>query len=405
MGFVAGSRVLLWGLFSVAMIGLVDADFVLGRDWEAISTTEQMPAAIDALPVLGEIEWVNERLPFVGPGPKEGVSGAGMVVFEGKIYLMGGFIPGGDEDAKAGVEAGSWRTSNWAHCYDPQTKQWTQLPDMPGRREYTRAIAAKDAVYVMGGASQFKGAEIPYRPFADCFRLDLSQDPPVWTEHSQLTVPRTHMAVGRIEQNLLIVAGGNEYEWELKGYHPKTIRKTVDVFDLTKPERGWQKRKSLPGPRGWSASSVCEGKFYVLGGLSFSESKVQQRHQETYRYDAVNDAWEELAKFALPISGWEAATYDDRYILCVGGVLLPEDRPIRDSTDDLLKDTRWNDVVFAYDTQEDRWYRMDGTLAPRGKFNDAGVCIISKTIYVAGAEGPSGGHYDHFLVGRIRLAE
>jgi hypothetical protein len=34
-------------------------------------------------------------------------------------------------------------------------------------------------------------------------------------------------------------------------------------------------------------------------------------------------------------------------------------------------------------------------------FNDPGVVVIGDTIYVLGAEGPSGSHWNYFLVGRI----
>ena len=40
-------------------------------------------------------------------------------------------------------------------------------------------------------------------------------------------------------------------------------------------------------------------------------------------------------------------------------------------------------------------------LSPGGLFNDAGVCVIGDTIYIAGGEGPAGSHFSHFLVGNI----
>lgn len=233
--------------------------------------------------------------------------------------------------------------------------------------------------------------------------MDLSQDPPAWTEHGRLNVPRTHLGVGAINDTLLIAAGGNEYDFAVRGYHHSTIRKTVEVFDLSNPGKGWQQRTPLPAAAGWVASSVCRGKFYVMGGLRFSESNTQHRHKATYCYDAEKDRWKNGAPFPVPISGWEAATFQDRFIIAVGGVLVPDARPVQDYTSDLIQHTRWNDVAFAYDTHHDRWYRLDGALPPGGKFNDPGVCIIGNTIYVAGAEGPSGGHYNYFLIGRIKI--
>jgi len=65
----------------------------------------------------------------------------------------------------------------------------------------------------------------------------------------------------------------------------------------------------------------------------------------------------------------------------------------------------WNDLPFVYDTHEDRWMKIENPLPPGAVFNDPGVCIIGETIYVAGAEGPRGSHFDHFLVGRIRAGQ
>ena len=81
---------------------------------------------------------------------------------------------------------------------------------------------------------------------------------------------------------------------------------------------------------------------------------------------------------------------------------MPERQDVENNAAELVSQTLWNDVLYVYDTMEDLWYRLENPLPPGGRFNDAGVCIIGDTIYVAGAEGPSGGHYDHFLIGRIR---
>ena len=378
----------------VVMLGV----FLMGGTAPAKTTSESMPEPIQKLPVLGSIQWQNQPLPFVPAGPRAGISGSGMVVHGGQIYLMGGFIPAGDE-----TESTSRRTSHWTHRYDLQTGKWDRLADMPGRREYTRAIVAGDAIYIMGGGSQGVGAARRYAPFRDCFRLDLSRDPPVWTEHSQLTVARTHMGTGLIGTNLLVVAGGNEYSRDVKGYHKSTIRDTVDVFDLSQPGRGWQKRAPLPGARGWVASSVSGGRLYVFGGLSFLASNSQIRFRDGFRYDVKQDRWESRAAFPLPISGWEAATLKERFIIAVGGVLLEKDRPIQDATPELVEHTYWNDLPFGYDTREDRWYRLEGPMPGGGVFNDPGVCIVGDVIYVVGAEGPKGSHFNHFLKGRILL--
>ena len=343
--------------------------------------SKEMPQSVQDLQVFGTIEWSVREIPFVGAGPYAGISGMGMAAVDGQIYLMGGFIPAGD-----GTDGLSRRTSRWAHRYDPEAECWERLPDMPERREYTRAIGTDNEIYVLGGAIQGR----PTVPSADVFRLDLSEQPLQWRQVGPLTVPRTHMAVGR-SGHCLIVAGGNRYDVAEKGYSNGTIQGITDVLDLTKPEQGWKQYAPIPGrPRGWTAASVLDGKLFVFGGLTFTQSGKETRSprakiQETLSYDPVQDKWMRLADPPVPISGWQSAVYGNRYIIIIGGV-----------------STHWNDVPFVYDAGTDHWLRIDSPLPPGGLFNDSGVCIIGETIYVAGGEGPGGSHFNHFLVGRIR---
>ncbi|MDZ4403246.1 kelch repeat-containing protein [Prosthecobacter sp.] len=337
--------------------------------------SREMPDELKALPVFGEIVWTVKEMPFIAKGPHAGVSGAGMVVVGGKIYFAGGFIPEGDK-----TQDTAYRTSRWAHCYDPATDQWTQLPDLPARREYTRAIATEDAVYVLGGAIQDR----PTLPSAEVYRLDVTRTPLAWQTVAPLTVPVTHMAADRAG-SFMIVAGGNNYDIAEKGYSPKTIQGVTNVLDLAKPGHGWQQRAPIPGsPRGWTASAVAGGKFYMLGGVTWNE-KGRQRLQEALSYDPAKNEWQRLADFPYSISGWEGETFDNRYIIAVGGA-----------------GARWNDLPFVYDTQENRWLRSTSPLPPGAMFNDPGVCIIGDTIYVAGGEGSGGSHFNHFLVGKIK---
>lgn len=337
--------------------------------------SKEMPESVKALPVFGEIEWTVKELPFIGKGPHAGISGAGMVVVDGLIYLMGGFIPAGD-----GTQDLGYRTSRWAHRYDPKTDQWTQLPDLPARREYTRAIAGDKEVYVLGGFVQGK----PGLPSADVFRLDVTQTPLQWQTITPLTVPRTHTAVGKAGHQL-IVAGGNKYDIAQKGYSPQTIQNVTDVLDLTQPDQGWKQRATIPGnPRGWCAAAVVNNQFYMLGGVTWT-AKARERLQESLRYDPARDEWQRLTDPPLPISGWACEVFQDRHLILIGGAAR-----------------HWSDVAFVYDTQTDRWSRMANALPLGGFFNDPGVCIIGDTIYIAGGEGAGGSHFNHFLVGKIK---
>ena len=352
-----------------------------------------LPAEWSELPLFGSISWETHHLPWVEEGPYAGISGMAMASDGQRICLCGGFIPGGDETD----DSNSRRTSHWTWILDTTDGSWQRLQDAPVRREYTRGIYSNNAFYMIGGGCQYRNEDPRYRVHGDVVRLDLTQQPAVWQVHSQLNVPRTHTSVGQVGR-YLIVAGGNEYEYAEKGYSPSTIRGTNEVFDLTNPESGWQQKRPLPGhPRGWCASVVAGERMSLFGGLTWTAPGVTLGLRETLHYDPTTDQWETGTPSPLAVSGWEGALYADRYVLMAGGVV----RSLREPADSIV----WSDVVWAHDLQEDRWLRVEGLLPPGAVFNDPGVAIIDDTIYVIGAEGPYGSHYDYLLIGRIQRAE
>ena len=352
--------------------------------------SERIPESVSALPRFGGITWETTALPWVGEGPYDGISGAGMAEINGVIYVVGGFIPGGDGSG----DSASRRTSRWTMAYDPGTQRWTRLAHAPFRREYTRAIAAGGELYLAGGACQYKKQDPPYLVHGDCAGFDPGTGPKgAWKALPALQVSRTHMAVGYAGGRLL-VAGGNEYDFAEKGYSHNTIRGTLESLDPLDPASGWREDTPIPGaPRGWCASTVANEALYLFGGITWDEDNATVATPETLRYDAAAGTWTVLAPPPLPVSGWEGALYQGRYAINVGGVV----RPAPGTGEEMI----WSDLALAYDTQEDQWLQVDGVLPPGAVFNDPGVVIIGDTIYVLGAEGPDGSHFNYFLIGQI----
>ncbi len=349
-----------------------------------------LPNEWSQLPLFGSIEWETKRLPWVDEGPYAGISGTAMVAHGDEIYVAGGFIPAGDGSGNAD----SHRTSKWTWKYDTTNDIWQRLADAPVRREYTRGIIATNTFYLIGGGCQYRTQQPRYRVHAETTQLDLSLEQPSWSMHSQLNVPRTHTAVGSVG-NWLIVAGGNEYDYAEGGYSPHTVRATTEVFDTSAPEQGWQIKSPLPeSPRGWAASATVQRHLYVFGGLTWQPSGGILGIRKTCRYDPETDLWEQKKQAPLVVSGWEGDLFNDRYVLMAGGV--------QRSTNASDSSITWSDLVWAYDTHDDCWLRVYGFLPPGAVFNDPGVTVVGNRIYVLGAEGPFGSHYNYFLVGHIR---
>ncbi len=348
----------------------------VARAGVARALSKEMPESVKALPVFGEIEWTVNEMPFVEKGPHAGISGAGMVVVDGRIYLAGGFIPAGDETQEA-----SRRTSRWTHRFDPKTNQWTRLPDLPARREYTRATSSGHSVYVLGGAVQGR----PTLPSADVYLLDVSQSPLQWRTVPPMTVARSHLSVGVVGSQL-IAAGGNKYDIAEKGYSQHTIQGLTERLDLAQPGERLANLRAHPRPSsrlvcdrraGWKVLHArrCDldrkGKTTAAGNIELRSNEGRVATARRFSHAHLGLGMRCLRRTATS---------------------SPSAAPGRTGTT----------CPSSMTQSQDRWMRIASPLPPGAVFNDPGVCIIGDTIYVAGGEGPGGSHFNHFLIGKIK---
>ena len=350
--------------------------------------------ALSALPVFGRIVWHRDSMPFIRVGPKGGVSGVGMCAWGNRIFVAGGFL--GKGDIGDGSLEPNNKTSKWVYAYDVDTKSWERLPDLPSRSEYGRMVAVAGKLYFVGGAAYLNdgGRLGRYLPSAAVHVLSLAAPSLSWEPMPPLLEGRTHFALGTVG-NLLIAVGGNVYDSAERGYSPRTVRSETAVLNLAAPKNGWVKQEAAPDPaRGWAAAAACQGRLWVFGGLSFQslgKKNSRGRLPETLSYDPATDRWSRHAPAPVEISGWGGAAYLDRYVILIGGHGGP--RGVR---------ARMNVTPLVYDTAEDCWLRLEQSVTPTGgDLNDPGVAICGDAIYVAGAEGAGGTHYNHWLVGRI----
>ena len=136
--------------------------------------------------------------------------------------------------------------------------------------------------------------------------------------------------------------------------------------------------------------------MYLFSGLTFDDKKNSTWVDACLKYVPATNRWMPIARPPVWVSGWEAATYRDRYIVIVGGCVGPTTKPYSNAN-------LWNDLAFVYDTATDRWGKLTGTIPPAAVYNDSGVVILGDTIYVVGGEGPRGSHFNHLAIGRLRL--
>ena len=191
-------------------------------------------------------------------GPR--LQGLGLVAWNGKLIRIGGFTAmneeGEDHDlqSQAGVA-----------MFDPETKQWSDLPSLPEPRSSLDAAVLGDFVYVFGGW-QLSGESSDSQWHTTAWRLNLADSSKGWEAIADPPFQRRALSVAAHDGKLFVIGG-----MQKKG-GPTT--KTA-VYDPATDQ--WSEGPVLPG-RGMagfgSASFECDGRLFVssLGGFVYQLS-------------------------------------------------------------------------------------------------------------------------------------
>jgi uncharacterized GH25 family protein len=249
-------------------------------------STETASGALRRLSLKGGPAW--EELPG-GPG----LQGLALVTHGGKLYRVGGMQPRnkpGDPSDNHSVATCS--------CYDPATKKWSDLPDMPAGRSSHDAVVVGDTIYVVGGW-KMRGTGTKPEWHDTALILDLAAKALKWESIKQ-PFRRRALTAAAHEGKVYVIAGmTDENELELG----------VDIYD---PAKGnWTAGKAVPGVIGngfTPASAVAGGRLYV----STADGKV-------WRLTEKGDAWDEVGTMQRPRFVHRMVAAGDNLLLAVGG--------------------------------------------------------------------------------------
>ncbi len=118
------------------------------------------------------------------------VAGYGLVTFEGKLYLFGGW------------DGERYRAESYV--YDPVGDSWTALTPLPSPRAFLAAGAVETMLYVAGGHDGRRELDtvLAYDPSGE----GTAAGP--WTERSPMAQPRAGLGMTAIGRRLYVVGGG-----------------------------------------------------------------------------------------------------------------------------------------------------------------------------------------------------
>lgn len=194
-----------------------------------------------------------ERL---GQGPH--LQGLAMVAHGSKLYRIGGFTA----KNRDGESHDLWSSADVA-CYDPGSKQWTELSPLPEPRSSFDAAVLGDSIYVVGGWQMAGDAEKQWHSTA--YALDLSSDSPRWAKLPAAPFQRRALAIAAYQGKIYVI-GGMQQEGG-----PTT---RVDVFDPD--SQSWSQGPSIHGKPmdGFGCSAFATGGALYVSTYSGTLQKL-----------------------------------------------------------------------------------------------------------------------------------
>ncbi|MCB1937191.1 MAG: galactose oxidase [Nitrosomonas sp.] len=242
-------------------------DFAISRDVEVYDPATDSWSATTPLP--------------------EGRHHAGMVAYDGFLYVIGGF-------AKSGFSV--WRAVDTVYQFNPVTQTWRERAPMPSARGALGVTVYQGKLYAIGGydGEQNSAATEVYDPQTD-----------TWTTAASLLAPRDHLAVAAAGSGIYAIGGRSNLK-----YRQNTS--VVEVYDPIADQ--WQYAAHLPTARSGIAAGVIDGKIYVLGGES-----GEGTFDTNEKYMPDEDHWVAMTPMPTARHGLGVAVIDEQLYAIGGG--------------------------------------------------------------------------------------
>lgn len=276
--------------------------------------------------------------------------GAGQV--DGKMYLVGGTAQEGRQPATA--------ASTWTFRYDPALDEWEQCAPLPHALSHVGVTGLDGKLYAIGGLT----ANVHIGPRSFAFAYDPQEDR--WSELPPFSSPRGSLGVAAVDDKVHIFGGRNSGKVVRVASPgaPDTLVGigTVTTHEFYDPTSGeWREASPLPGPpRDHMGIAVLDGAVHIFGGRINDYSDMLDRHDVYY---PGADTWTSAAPLPRPRSAG-AFTALEGFIVYAGGECKPGGEP---SSPDVFED------VTAYDAVSDAWVDLAPLPQARHAFGAASI--------------------------------
>ena len=239
---------------------------------------------------------------------------AALAAANGKIYVMGGFVPPKDTAIPVG---GAWEPIDNAWEYDPAADSWKSLPPLPGKRGSAVAAEVGGKIYVIGGATTVDGSKDPFFTFfgpSQVLATNDVYDPATnkWESRTPMSVPRNHAFGGVVNGKIYVIGGRTGHGFILSATNTDVVEEYNPVID------SWSAPKErMPTARSGGASGTDGRRIYVAGGeVTTKDSSARLTAIEAY--DPATNSWMTLPSMPMPRHGVAGAVIGNRFHLVSG---------------------------------------------------------------------------------------
>ena len=278
----------------------------------------------------------------------------GVAAVKGKIYAIGGSThEGSARDITAEDTVGTNEE------YDPATDTWIFKEPMPTPRNGFAIATFDDKIYCIGGYlsnGAVTGINEVYDPATD-----------TWETKAPMLTPRIGLKANAAYGKIYLIGGYVKKPGDLLLTFNITYSSLNEAYNPANDS--WATMKPLPTPVSSYASSVVNGKIFVVGGVS--NTSVATLNQV---YDAEADTWSQGAAPPSTIAyGVAVATTGinaPKRIYILHQDLSSPDGPFNGNT-----------VLRVYDPEKGSW--SSATTPPTNRAS-YGVAIVNDMLYVIG---------------------
>lgn len=197
------------------------------------------------------------------PMPTDRGRGAGgTAAYDGKIYYAGG-----QHDAPDGVY--NPRSKPWFDVYDPATRTWTRLPNMPRARDHFHAAVVDGKFYAIGGRQTSNNNIVTA---VDVYDLSQGAGGSWQTLNTALPTPRSGSSVAVQGREILVIGG--EGGSANQGGSAFNIVEAYDTVTNT-----WRALEPMPTGLHGTQAVVCNGGVYLAAGSNMQGTGPTNLHE------------------------------------------------------------------------------------------------------------------------------